>query len=182
MVRHERRGRPPGSENFFADLLKAAAAHPLRSIAALACAEFAQQRRQGFVGKATRIWDGDTIGVEQRGVERCIRLYGVDAPEGGQPFGACSTSFAEHHAGGRIVTVTPVGTDIHDRLVGVVSFRDGRVLNHEMVLSGCVWWFEHFAPDDGVLATLEAAAKASGRALWADPAAVAPWRWRRAHK
>ena len=49
-----------------------------------------------------------------------------------------------------------------------------RVLNHELVLSGCAWWYQHFAPRDTVLQALEAAAKASGKGLWADPATIAP--------
>ena len=41
--------------------------------------------------------------------------------------------------------------------------------------AGRAWWFEYFAPGDGVLQTLEAAARAGGKGLWGDPAAVAPW-------
>ena len=85
-------------------------------------------------------------------------------------------------ADNQIVTVAGLDVDVYGRLVAVVTLPDGRLLNHELVAGGFAWWYRFYASNDMALQTLEAAAKASGRGLWAVPAAVAPWDWRRAHK
>ena len=40
-----------------------------------------------FVGKVVGVADGDTITVLENRTQHKIRLYGIDAPEGGQDFG-----------------------------------------------------------------------------------------------
>ena len=47
-----------------------------------------------WTGKVVGIADGDTITVLRDGQEQVkIRLYGIDAPESGQPFGKASKQY-----------------------------------------------------------------------------------------
>jgi endonuclease YncB( thermonuclease family) len=48
-----------------------------------------------------------------------------------------------------------------------------------MVLTGYVFQFEKYAPDEGQLRESQEAAREAKRGLWAEPMAVAPWDWRK---
>ncbi len=48
-----------------------------------------------------------------------------------------------------------------------------------MVGQGMAWWYRQYAPTDRELARLEADARLTGRGLWAQRGAVAPWDWRK---
>jgi micrococcal nuclease len=41
------------------------------------------------------------------------------------------------------------------------------------------WWYRKYAPNDNVLARLEAQARQEKRGLWSQPAPVPPWDWRK---
>src|SRR5688500_43147 len=70
-----------------------------------------------FTAKVTGIVDGDTIKVRRihpiaakgrwvtTGDELRVRLWGIDAPENGQPFSARAKQFTSEHVFGRVVTV-----------------------------------------------------------------------------
>ena len=55
----------------------------------------------------------------------------------------------------------------------------GNTLSRELVKAGACWWYRQYAPDDEMLADLEAEAKADKRGLWVDMEPVPPWEWRR---
>ena len=169
-------------QELFGELLEADEADPLRCIASLAAAQFGQERGEGFTEVVSRVLDGDTIMVKHRGVDRRIRLWGLDCPEDDQPFGEVATNVTRDLAEGRIATLTPIEVDCYQRLVAVVALRTGEVLNHSLVEAVAAWWYSQYAGNDRVLPILETAAREARRGLWADPAAVAPWDWRRAHK
>ncbi len=51
-------------------------------------------------------------------------------------------------------------------------------VNRELVRLGLAWRYEAYSKDAALLAA-QNEAKAARRGLWADPAPVAPWEWRR---
>ena len=169
-------------QELFADLLRADDADPLKVIASLAACEFRERQEGPFSGRVLKVFDGDTLAIEQRGVNRCVRLFGVDAPEDSQEYAAQATVFMKAQADNQIVTVAGLDVDVYGRLVALVTLPNGQSLGHELVAAGFAWWYRFYASNDTALQALEAAAKASGRGLWADPAAVAPWDWRATHK
>ena len=169
-------------QELFADLLKADDADPLKMIASLAACEHRERQGGPFGGRVVKVYDGDTLSVQCRGVNRCVRLFGIDAPEDSQEYAAQATVFMKAVADNQIVTVAGLDVDMYGRLVAVVTLPDGRLLNHELVAGGFAWWYQHFAPRDTALQVLEVAAKRAGKGLWRLPDPVAPWDWRRDHK
>jgi micrococcal nuclease len=131
-----------------------------------------------FQGKVVGVADGDTITVLRDRESVRVRLNGIDAPEQGQAFGNRAKQFTSSLAFGKVVTARVKDRDRYGRLVADVILPDGRNLNHELVRTGFAWWFRRYAPNDRMLADLEAEAPEARRGLWADPKPVAPWEWR----
>jgi endonuclease YncB( thermonuclease family) len=135
-----------------------------------------------FTGKVVGIADGDTISVLRAGKAVKVRLPGVDTPEKAQAFGTQARQFTSELAFQQTVTVLVQTTDQYGRLVGDILLPDGRNLNQELVKAGMAWWYRPYAPNDTVLAQLEAEARAAKRGLWADAHPVPPWQWRKAKR
>jgi endonuclease YncB( thermonuclease family) len=129
-------------------------------------------------GRVVGVTDGDTMTILCDGRPTAVRLHGVDAPEKGQAFGAQAKHFVSSQAFGRTVFVSQRGMDRYGRTIGNVALPDGRDLGQELVRAGYAWWFRRYAADARI-ATLENAARAERRGLWADPHPVPPWEWRR---
>ena len=131
-----------------------------------------------FTGRVVGISDGDTVSVLREGKAVKVRLYGIDTPEKKQPFGTQARQAASALAFQQEVTVTVKATDRYGRLVGEVRLPDGQSLNAAMVAAGMAWWYRPYAPNETMLAALQAEAQAAKRGLWADAHPVAPWDWR----
>jgi endonuclease YncB( thermonuclease family) len=80
---------------------------------------------------------------------------------------------------GKPVTLAILDRDSRGRWVAVVQLADGTNVNHELVKAGAAWWYREYAPQDEMLADLEAKARQAKRGLWTNPEAVPPWAWRR---
>lgn len=135
-----------------------------------------------FVGRATVV-DGDTIHVE--GVEKNVRLSGVDAPESGQICvdGAgkrflCGVRAAEELAAligrnGR-VACEQKDQDRYGRPVAVCQVG-GRDLSAEMIRRG--WAVDFVRYSRGRYEAEQDAAQRAAAGLWAGDFDV-PWEWR----
>lgn len=147
---------------------------------ALAClvAGSAAAQPEPFTARVEQVLDGDSLELLRDGALVRVRLFGIDCPEWEQPHGRAAARFARSLAAGATVVVRARGTDAYGRLLAEVILPDGRSLNRELVRAGHAWWYRRYA-DDPELERLEAQARAARRGLWADPDAVAPWRWRR---
>ncbi len=132
-----------------------------------------------FSGKVVAVADGDTISVMQDGKAVKIRLYGIDSPEKGQPFGTRAKELAGHLAFGKEVKVEVVDTDHYGRMVARVFLPDGRQLNQVMVQEGLAWWYKQYARKDSILAELEAKARKAKVGIWSHQDPIAPWEWRK---
>jgi endonuclease YncB( thermonuclease family) len=134
-----------------------------------------------FTGKVVKVSDGDTIQVMHEGKAEKVRLAEIDCPETKQPFGQAAKKFVLDIAAQKTVTVHVETTDRYGRTVGVVVLPDGRSLNQELIRAGLAWWYWKYSTDSS-LGELEEEARAARIGLWADPAPVPPWDWRRGKK
>src|SRR2546422_4266822 len=110
-----------------------------------------------FSGRVVGISDGDTIKVMHNGAAEKIRLYGIDCPEKGQPFGTKAKQFTSQLVFGKEVTVKDYGLDNNrfKRTLGEIVLPDGRVVNEELLRAGLAWWYRKYVPNRLDLAALE---------------------------
>ena len=136
-----------------------------------------------FTGRVVATLDGDTLGVLRATPagprEQRVRLWGIDAPEKTQAYGARSKDALSRAAHGRTVTVDVRDRDRYGRLVAVVTVGALEV-NAEQVRAGLAWWYARYAPHAAYLSAMERDARRDRRGLWADPAPVPPWEYRKA--
>jgi endonuclease YncB( thermonuclease family) len=134
---------------------------------------------ESFTGKVVKVTDGDTVVVLRAGnIQEKIRLAEIDCPEKSQAFGQRAKQFTLDKAAQKNVTVEVRDHDRYGRTVGEVFLPDGKSLNRELVRNGYAWWYRRYSKDES-LGELEAQARTARRGLWSDPAAVAPWDWRK---
>jgi micrococcal nuclease len=141
----------------------------------------AQAARAGerISGTVTHVADGDTLDITTNGRVYTVRLDGIDAPEGGQPFGREARVQLRVLALSREVTALVTDHDRFGRFVARVSVG-GTDLSEEMVRSGFAWHYTRYSTDQR-LAALEQQARRQHRGLWADAKAMAPWDYRLQH-
>jgi micrococcal nuclease len=78
------------------------------------------------------------------------------------------------------MTVEVLGKGIsYGRTMADVLLHDGTNVNHMLVRDGWCWWYEKYAPENVILAELQRRARRLGLGLWADPAPIPPWEWRK---
>jgi micrococcal nuclease len=134
-----------------------------------------------WIAKVVSVTDGDTIKVynaEQGQVK--IRLYGIDTPEKGQPYGKAAGKYLASLISGAMVEVETVTKDRYGRTVGIVTDNEANI-NQEMVRSGYAWVYQRYCdkPFCEYWLILENEARADKKGLWKEPNPVAPWEWRR---
>ena len=148
-------------------------------VASAACGE------SFFDARVVAVKDGDSIEVvrDASGREEAleIRLFGVDAPERGQPWSRRAREALSRRVFGKEVRINAVTTDKYDRTVGEV-YADDVCVACELLREGHVWVYRQYTKDP-VLLGLEAEAQAAHRGLWSLPEAqVPPWEWRRGRR
>lgn len=152
-------------------------------VVTLVCACLAPVAAQRFAGRVLEVTDGDTVivarAVGRAGFEaRRIRLFGIDAPEGTQPYGAESTVALSRLVMGKVIDVDMKDVDQYGRLVATVSVG-GADVNEALVRAGAAWHYVQYS-DSAALAAAERDARASRRGLWQSASPQAPWLFRSA--
>ncbi|MEM8678668.1 MAG: thermonuclease family protein [Planctomycetota bacterium] len=127
--------------------------------------------------EVVRVADGDSFTVRLNGKVREVRLYGIDAPDHGQPFVAESRERLCRLIDRQTIQLETIATDKYGRLVCRVWVR-GQSVNNEMVRGGWAWHYRAFNDDVG-LAELEQKARQARVGLWVDPDPAPPWEWRK---
>jgi micrococcal nuclease len=135
-----------------------------------------------FIGPVVSVLDGDTIEVLHNTSPERIRLSGIDCPEKGQAFGNRAKQAASALVFGRDVILQTHGQDKHRRTLADVFLSDGTHVNQELVKDGWCWWYRKYAAGNTVLERLETEARVSKKGLWADPAPIPPWVYRKARR
>jgi endonuclease YncB( thermonuclease family) len=90
----------------------------------------------------SKVFDGDTIRVEEAGRVTTVRLAGIDSPEKsgwngspGQPFADRSKAYLSNLVQRKFVRIEPLGLDPYGRTVAVV-YVDSENVNLSMVRNG----------------------------------------------
>jgi len=130
--------------------------------------------RESRLGIVKRVVDGDTVYLMD-GAK--VRLYGIDAPERDQPYGAESTRRLRSLIG-ESVYVDSRDVDRYGRDVAVLFTIEGLNINLEMVCTGAAWWYERYAKREAELRDCQSSARSEGIGLWGSDA-MPPWEWRR---
>lgn len=131
-----------------------------------------------ITGTVTAISDGDTLTVlDSTNRQYKIRLAEIDAPEKAQAFGQKSKQSLSDLCFRKAAVADVVDVDKYRRFVARVKC-DGIYANREQVRRGFAWRHVRYAKEPSI-AEAESEAKGQGRGLWSDPAAVAPWVWRK---
>ena len=127
-----------------------------------------------------RVVDGDTLVVRFKGKENIIRLYGIDAPEQGQPYYQEAKGYLESIVGERVDLYKMDRKKSFRRTVAIVYSGSNRdeSLNIQMLRSG----YAHYAPYSGnlnVAEEIQQEAKRERRGMWASEVPLAtPWDYR----
>jgi micrococcal nuclease len=134
-------------------------------------------------GEVIGISDGDTITVLKDRKPLKIRLFGVDSPEMGQPFGKAARQYTSSQLFGREVRIAPRDYDQYGRVIGIVTLHNGTNFNEMLIREGFAWWYSYYAPRMEAFQEAELTARRAKRGLWSDTTRpLAPWLWRRTNR
>jgi len=131
-------------------------------------------------GYVVQVLDGDSIRVQRGRSIIEIRLYGIDCPEWGQPFGDKARRYTREKIYRKTVIVEPRDIDKYDRVVALVSYSGG-LLNKELVQEGLAWMYPRYCLEQPLcseLQALENSAATSARGLWKETHPLSPWQWK----
>lgn len=131
-----------------------------------------------LTGRVLDVIDGDklTIQVDSRAIG--VRLADIDAPQLQQQFGpAARQSLAELCMGALASFIDEGRRDLDGRIVARVDCA-GRDAAVEQLRRGMAWVYDRFVGDQS-LYSVQANAREKRLGLWAEPAPVPPWQWRR---
>lgn len=149
-----------------------------------ACATLAPEQApavEPWSGYVVQVHDGDTITVIDRARGRTkIRLYGIDTPELGQPFGNKASGLASMLLLRREVEGETVAVDQYGREVAIVTVS-GAGVAEALIGAGLAWVDPRFCRREicAEWETLQEKVRGQGKGLWSDPEAIPPWEWRR---
>jgi endonuclease YncB( thermonuclease family) len=129
-----------------------------------------------FTGRVVSVLDGDSLLVLRDGRQVEVRLYGVDAPEGGQAFGSVAKRFLSNLVFGKTVVVEVRDIDRYKRSVSRLTV-DGADVSLDIIRAGFGWHYTQYS-SDARYAAAEQEARAARRGLWQDNAPIAPWNYR----
>ena len=148
-----------------------------------------ERRKLGTTALVKWVYDGDTVDIECGRGKVCIRLYSIDSPENGQPWGDIATAGLIKMIGGQTVLLEEFGEDHYGRTLATIWVRDKKThkwtnVNERMVMLGHAWIMRgHYAHHDPErqykLEALERWARSKRVGLWNLPSPVPPWEWRR---
>lgn len=96
-----------------------------------------------FAAKVVRVVDGDTFRVD--GLERSIRIWGLDAPERGESGGSAATRALRGLIEGREVSCRIRDIDRYRRIVGQCFLPDGRDVAAAMIRKGAATEYCRFS-------------------------------------
>jgi micrococcal nuclease len=138
----------------------------------------ANAQEELVAGQCVKVHDGDTIDVLTDQGIATVHLADVDAPEPDQRFALEAKLHLVEHALAKEVTVQPVAVVAEaGEPVAAVTVAD-QDLARSLLRAGLAWCTQEPAPSDELL-TLESAARAARKGLWADANPIAPWDWRK---
>jgi len=134
-----------------------------------------------FTVKVVNVTDGDTFtAAGSSGNTITVRVWGIDAPESGQPYGPAATQVARRIIGGELVNVYVQDTGPYGRHIArVEAEHEGESVDlaRSLALSGLAWHSRRYATSE-TLVEHEREARAEGKNLWSQSDPVPPWEYR----
>ncbi len=124
-----------------------------------------------------QVWDGDSILVSTVTGPQQIRIFGIDAPEKGQPFGSQAKRYLERLLKNRKVGIEPLEQDSYQRTVANVTLQQRSVASL-LVERGFAWAYRRYNPPRELIEK-EQLAKKERRGLWRNSQPTPPWVWRK---
>jgi endonuclease YncB( thermonuclease family) len=135
---------------------------------------------ENFRGRVTRCYDGDTVQAAGSGGIVVVRMWGVDAPERGQPLFEEARRWLRERVRGRVCEFRGVEMDNYGRQVARVVAPGVGNVGLAMVRAGLAWWYRMYAPGAWNLREAERDARRRRLGIWGTGRrAIAPWVWRR---
>ncbi|MNT09580.1 Thermonuclease precursor [compost metagenome] len=141
-----------------------------------------------LTGAIVNVADGDTVTLRASDGQRRIRMDSIDAPEEGhgadqpgQPHAEASRKHLADLVAGKTLTAQCYEQDQYGRDVCALILDDGRSANRLQVEAGYAWAYTARKGDylrDKAMPGLQRQAQDAKRGLWAQPAAMQPWKWR----
>ncbi len=109
-----------------------------------------------------------------------IRLYGIDTPEKGQPYGKAAKKFTSKLTYKKKAKVRQYDKDKYGRTVGGV-FVDGINVNEEIIKAGYAWQYQKYCKASFCKEwlQLEKKVRKSKIGLWKGADPIPPWKWRK---
>ncbi len=127
----------------------------------------------------TYFYDGDTVKINDNGLEYKLRLTDIDAPERAQEYGLKSRRALMQFCKNASVQVQLMGVDKYQRKLGKLECNNQDV-SFYMVENGYAWFYHQYSSDSALeLAEMEARDQQLG--LWASKTPTPPWVWRKNH-
>lgn len=156
----------------------------------LLCALLCPLTAHSFPAEVLSVHDGDSITARRVGPEprkpHKVRVYGIDCPELGQPYGEEARELTRRMLDGKTVEIVPAqkGKSYKREVGGIVLVKDLLVIQDALVSAGLAWVDDRFCklPVCDLWRLHQREARAAGRGLWADEGAVPPWTWRKLQK
>lgn len=151
-------------------------------------AVFAPSLAFAWSAQVVYVHDGDSIHVVRNdtGEKVRIRVFGVDCPEIGQPYGVEARELTRSIVDGQQIEVVPTGQkpSYGREVAGIVILNKLVVLQEALVSAGLAWVDGRYCKSDvcGQWRTHQKDAKTARRGLWEDDNPTPPWTWRRMKK
>ena len=148
---------------------------------------FGPASAHAFPAEVLSVHDGDSITARRVGPQQQkphkVRVYGIDCPELGQPFGEEARALTAQMLKDKTVEIVPAqkGKSYRREVGGIVLVQDMLVIQDALVSAGLAWVDDRFCklPVCELWRLHQREAKAARRGLWADESSVPPWTWRK---
>jgi len=129
-------------------------------------------------GIAQDIYDGDTFKLKEGGQIIKVRIYGIDAPEMNQEYGAESGKALRELMDGKEIRLRIQNKDAYGRTVGEPWIGDSLNVSLWMIENGHAWWYKSYSKKRTDFQEAERGAKAKKLGLWAGSKPLPPWEFR----
>ena len=131
-------------------------------------------------GIVTKVYDGDTLTLQNNNGIYKIRLSGIDAPERRQAYGNVSRNHLYNMVRNKFVYAEVHDKDRYGRYVAKIIV-DNTDVNAQMLKAGFAWHYKQYDKNPEY-ARLEQEAKQNRRGLWIEKNPISPWVYRKTKK
>ncbi|MEA3468980.1 MAG: thermonuclease family protein [Thermodesulfobacteriota bacterium] len=130
-----------------------------------------------LTARVGKIIDGDTIRVQYKAQNILVRLWGIDTPEYHQAYSKVAKKYTEQLVNNSLVRLEEKDWDDYGRMVAIVTMKDDRCLNEELLKAGLAWVHIYYCKEAicDQWNEYEKIARQKRIGLWRDKSPVPPW-------